>query len=67
MQSKFWRPVRKRRPEDHQFTTRPRFQRVAAKEVCIGNKPKGSYLTRFAGFVVLPDRLEANHSKGGRR
>lgn len=65
MQSKFWRPVKKRSPQDNAFTTRPRFPRVAAKAVQLGNKPAGSYFTRYAGFVVLPDRLEAD--KGGRR
>ena len=55
MQSKFWRLHKSR---DQQFTAKPRFPRVAAKAVLIGNKPAGSYWTRYAGFVVLPDRLE---------
>lgn len=54
MQSKFWRPVRKRRPEDHAFTARERFPRIVAKRVQLGNQPAGSYFTSVARkFVVL--------------
>lgn len=53
-QSHFWRPVKKKGSEDHQFRAGPRFPRVAAKPVGLGNKPIGSYFTKFAGFVILP-------------